>query len=1347
MLFKQLTAFFAHKYLLVIMVVFTSIGSAVAQTQFLFRNYTAEKHLSSNVIRCILQDSKGYMWFGTKRGLNRFDGTHVKLYQNDKNNPKSLGSDFVHSLVEASDSTIWVGTDKGLYILNVKTDQFSYFEPLKKMLIYSMLKDKQGNIWIASHGNGVYCVNPKTKNIKRYDTKAVGLPAIVPAKALAQDNKGNIWIGTETRGVMVLDVKTGKSSYYNTTNSSLQSNDILSIYKDMQGNIWVGTMNGGLAKFNVTTNLFKTYQKGQQGLNNNIVRSIYQPSQGKLFVGTEGGLNLLDITTDKFTTYTHQHNNETSISDNAIYAINGDRERGIWIGTYFGGVNYLRQPNEGIERYVPTGSSQHVSGRAVSCFLEDVNGNMWIGTEDAGLNYFNAHTKIFKHYPFNNNQQPLPYYNLHVLTRDSQGQIWIGTFSGGLSVYNPANGQVKTYKNKLGDKSSISSNTIYSIYEDKEKRMWIGTLDGINLYQPHTDSFMRVDSMNRSSIYSIHESSDEMWFATNNYGLLCRNKQTGKWQQFTVGSNKGALSSEKLLAMQADAKGNLWLGTEGGGLNLFSTNKKTAKIIGEADGLPIKVVYSLVLDQKGYLWIASEKGLYSLNTNNGNIRFHSVWDGTKSLIFNYQASYLASDGRIYLGGTNGFGVFHPDSLRNINTVPKVVLSNFQIFNEDVVPAAERRERNPLKKAITYTDKIVLSHYQTVINIEYAGLSYISPEKINYAYKLDGLDDHWNHVGNQQKAGYSNLPPGEYTFRVKVDEGYENNRAAETTLQIIVLPPFYKTTTAYVFYILIAVAMGWWLRNYYRKKHQHENEIKLERLRIKNEKEFYSQKIDFFTMMAHEVRTPLSLIAAPVEKLLEAENWSENDRKQLETIDKNTERLCSLVNQLLDFRRIESDFYEMHLAQIDLVAHIKSIYDNFASTAMHHKLLKFTWHTSFNRLTVNTDAEAINKILSNLIVNALKFARTQVAVELVPAENEKLGKCYSLNVQDDGIGIPADQLENIFKKFFKVTSGEHQYNNLGGSGIGLALAKLLTEKLGGEMQVESIEGKSTIFKVLLPFTEEQANEEKDDAINDDTEIIESADDNILIAEDDPELQHFIKESIAAEGYHVLTAKNGKEALALMDVHKVSLVISDVMMPEMDGIELCKQVKEDILRCHIPVILLTAKTNSDTELAGLENGADAYITKPFKVKHLIARVKSLLDNRKKLMQKYASYPFITENQPVKKSRDQQFIEKIVHFIEEHISDPNLSVESLSAEMAMSKSVFQRKMKALTDNSPNEFMRLIRLQYAAQLLLSNEYRISEIGYMSGFSSHSYFSRCFYDHFKLTPSEYIEQHTGQVD
>ncbi len=1317
-----------------------------AQNQLLFRSYAAEQSLSSNTVWCIAQDQKGYMWFGTKRGLNRFDGNRIKVYQSDSNNPYAIGSNFIHSLAVVSDTTLWVGTERGLFILNMETDRFTPVRDLRGVLIHDIITDARNRVWIATHGKGIYCYDQTTGKLKNYDTSAGGKPSrITPVRKLAHDEEGNIWMGTESQGIIVLDPENEVKKAYHTKNSGLPGNNILTLYRDLSGTMWAGTMDAGLARFDQQQQHFKTYRQGDDhGINNNIIRSVYQPYPDKLFVGTEKGLNVLDLMSDQFSAYTHQYNDPTSISDNAIYSICGDTEGGIWIGTYFGGVNYLYGLKNGIERYFPTGSPQHLSGSAVSSFLEDEPGKFWIGTEDGGLNYFDAQRKTFKHYPFLKEQQQLPYHNVHALTRDSKGAIWIGTFAGGLNVYNPATGHIRTYKHRPDDPSSISSNIVYTVYEDRDKNIWVGTVRGLNLYNPDSNSFMRLDimGMNNHCLFAIHEDDHGIiWFATHNYGLIAKNKHTGEWQRFFADGKKGSLSSGKILAMLDDKRGNLWLGTEGGGLNRFSLKTQTAQVIDASLGLAAKVIYGIIQDDKGRLWVTTDKGLYCVEDEGQKVRHYPIWDGPRNLIFNYKAHIKASDGKLYVGGINGFGVFHPDSMSSAGVTPKVVLSNLQLFNQDVIPSAEN---SPLQKAVTYTDTVTLDHNQTVINIEYAGLSYVSPEKISYAYKLEGLDEQWNYVGNERRANYTNLAPGKYVFRVKADAGFDTWDAPETTLHITIRPPFYKTPLAYLFYLFTAVATFFWFRRHLIHKNRRANEIRLERMRIKDEKEFYNQKIEFFTMMAHEVRTPLSLIAGPVEKLLESPYWPEAERAQLETIDRNAARLSNLVNQLLDFRRIESDFYELHPANTDIVVLVKNIFSSFAAAARHHRGLDFTLTETIGSLIVKVDEEALTKILSNLIINALKFARNTVAIHLSMDDGPADRPVLSISVKDDGIGIPETELKNIFKKFFRISNGEHQYNNVGGSGIGLALAKSLTEKHGGYLDVTSKEGEYTVFTVCIPcYTDNILPETA--AMEEEVVHAEAEErDLILIVEDHADLQHFIEKSLQAEGYRTLLAGTGREALSLLRSHDVNLIISDVMMPDIDGIELCRSVKDDITHSHIPVILLTAKTDSQAELAGIESGSDRYITKPFKVKHLIAAIKNLLDSRAKLMEKFATYPFTPAGQLTTHSRDRQFIESVVQLIEERISDPTLSVESLSAEMAMSRSGFHKKMKALCNYSPNEFIRLIRLRHAARLLASNDYSIAETGYISGFSSHSYFSKCFFNHFKLTPREFVEKHAG---
>lgn len=1318
--------------------------------QILFRNYSVINGLCSNTVWSISQDDKGYMWFGTKNGLNRFDAYQFKSYQFRKDDKHSLGNNFIHSICKYDRKNYWIGTEKGVYILNLENEKFTPSPVAKNDVVFDIIRDSRGIMWIATKNSGLYGYRSSDKKIFHFTT-AAGNPNTISLnqiRKLAEDDRGRIWIGTFGEGIDVLDFASMNFNHYKpgANEGNLDLNKTISLYKDLQGNMWAGTL-GGLNVWLKNTGSFKSYRKSGPGsINDNIVRSIYQPSPDKLYVGTEKGLNVLDISKQTFTAYTHKNNDPHSISDNAVYAIYPDKEGGIWVGTFFGGINFFPKKGSNFELYYAKDEKGSLSGNAISCFLEDKPGYFWVGTENASLNYFDSYTKTFKTYPFNSSQQPLSYHNIHSLFKDANQNIWIGTFSAGLNIYNPTTGQVKKYRYNPSDTNSISGNNIYSIYKDKDGVIWVGTTSGLNIYDPQKDAFHRVTEMglSHSIIYKVYEDdNNNMWFATYDGGLIGKNKKTNNWVRFSADGKPGSLSSDKVISLLDDHAGNLWLGTDGGGLNCFNIAGKTFKVYSEEQGIN-SIVFGILKDDNGDLWLSTNNGITKFSPQTQKSKVFSNLDNLQSKQFNYNASLKASDGKMFFGGIQGFNAFYPDSVNDAVLTSYIALTNFQLFNKDVTVD---EENSPLDKMIGFTNKITLSHSQSVISFEYAAMSYLAPEKIQYAYMMEGFDKSWNYVGTQRKATYTNLPPGTYTFNVKSTDIYGNWIEKTADMKVVVRPAFYRSIAAYITYILLLVGGVIAFRNYSIEEAKKKNEAKLERLKNQREQEFYNQKIEFFTTMAHEIRTPLSLIIAPLEKLMNAENWKPEIKEQLTIMDENSDRLLNLVNQLLDFRRIESDIYTIRKEEVELISFIHSLYSRFSSIS-YQKGIKFSMVTNINRLLVHADPEAMTKILTNLLINAFKFTRNKVEIRINETVKDENGKQYfSISVIDDGIGIPAAQLDNIFKAFFKVNSGKQLYNNAGGTGIGLALAKSLAEKHEGKLLVESKEGVQTIFTVMIPYEmPEMVSAENNITIHDSaaSEVIDGKP-GILVVEDDASLLEFIFKSLRTESYKAIGATNGVEALRILETNSVELIISDVMMPEMDGIEFCKQVKSNINFSHIPLILLTARGNSEAEIAGIENGADAYITKPFKWKHVTVVIKNLLESRIRLKNKFTKQPFADVDTLTTNTHDKKFVEKLISIIEERITDPQLSVEELSREMAMSRSSLHKKLKAMSGHVPNEFIRLIRLKNAAKMLLSGKHNISEVGYLTGFNSPSYFSRCFMQHFNLTPSEFTEKYQSK--
>jgi signal transduction histidine kinase/ligand-binding sensor domain-containing protein/AraC-like DNA-binding protein len=1327
-----------------------SVQALFAQKMF-FRNYTVTDGLCSNTIWDITQDEEGYMWFGTKYGLNRFDGYEFKSFQYHEKLPGSLGNNFIRKIFSYNATTFWIGTDEGLYIFNLKNQKFSLFKPLGKQFINDIVRTKSGDIWIATKTNGLYQYIPQEKHLinYRYHVQRPSISSNEIAKVI-EDNEGKIWIGTYGKGIDVLDPKTKQIRHFEagTKNGSLSSNFILELYKDLDGQIWAGTMSGGLNLWDKASGRFQVFKKsGGNSISDNIVRSIYQPKPGLLYLGTEKGLNVLDLKTRQFTAYQNKNNDPLSLSDDAVYKIFKDNEGGIWAGTYFGGLNYYNEKSSGFEYYYPTGVSNSLSGNAVSAFLEVSPQRFLIGTEDGGLNYYNAQEKSFKKFPFEG-QDTLSYHNIHALYKDKKENIWIGMYTGGLNVYHPGTGKIRRYKNDPANPFSLSDNSIYSINEDRKGRIWVSTISGLNLYDPQKDHFIRIagEGLDKSCIYQVYEDKEGMiWVATYDRGLMGIDSKTNKITTYTHQNKAGSISSNKVICIYDDEQGNLWLGTDAGGLNIFNKKTKQFRTGNEEYGISSAVIYGILKGSDHTLWLSANNGIFEIDLKKKSTRYFGKWDNLQSQQYNYKSFYKSTDGKLYFGGINGFNAFYPDSIKNTNSPMHLLFTNFQLFNKDV---AVDEKNGPLHQSIDYTKDITLAHSQSVISFEYAALSFIAPNKIQYAFKMEGFDKNWNDVGSQRKATYTNLPAGDYVFKVKDTSGNPENKMAE--IRLTVLPPWYKSNLAYFIYGLLLVAVILYSRKALTEKARKRNEIKLERLKNKSEQEFYKQKIDFFTAMAHEIKTPLSLIVAPLERMINTSSTQSANWEHLKVMEENSDRLLTLVNQLLDFRRIESDVFKLYIEKLELVSFVNSMYERFKLIA-EKKGIDFSMKSSIKKLNICADGEALTKILGNLLTNAFKFSRSRVLITINPVKIKGDQKFFSITVEDDGIGIPEDQISYIFTKFFKVISKEHHYSNLGGTGIGLSLSKSLSEKHGGELLVKSKEGHCTTFTVLLPLTtvSEQINIPVDTRLPDEV-FPEEVKDNrpmVLVVEDDMSMRDFLEKSFSEEGYQIITAANGAEALVQAEKHDPDMIISDVMMPVMDGVEFCAKIKGDINFSHIPVILLTAKTNSDAEIEGLESGADYYLPKPFKWKQLALITRNLMEIRGTLKQKFSQQPFSSTDILSTGSRDKKFLNKLIEAIEERISDPQLSVEELGREVGLSRSSLYKKVKSLTGHVPNEFIRLIRLKHAAKLLSEHGYNISEIGYMVGFSSHSYFSKCFYQQFKLTPTEFAEQHSKVGD
>lgn len=1319
---------------------FISLLPELSAQQIVFKNYSVADGLPSATIRAIVQDDQGYMWFGSKNGISRFDGYQFKNFQYSKADTSSLGNNFIHCLYKVDSTHLWVGTEMGVYILDLETERFEKWTYLKDQTVFDMLITPDGWLWMTTRFNGVYryqLASGKIDNLHK-NHPALALTGNETTR-LARDKNGRVWIGTYGYGIDVYDPASGTIKNIRADQFGLGSNYINCIYSDWQGDIWVGGMAGGLCRWLNDEQQFRRYRKDNsyKSVQDDIVRAVCQVSANELFVGTEKGLTLLNLNTDSTSSYSNESDDPYSISDNAVYSIFPDRSGTVWVGTFFGGVNYFSTRTALFEWYYPNGTTHSLRGRAVSSFLEDAPGKYWVGTEDGGLHYFDAVKQQFYLYPFKPGQQALTYHNIHALLKDQKGEIWIGIFAGGLNVLDPKTGKVRTYSAVAGNSRALNGQNVFSISKDRSNVIWVGTDKGLNQYNEESDDFTQFQQpwVTNTIVYDVYEDAKGMvWIATYNNGLVHFNKKTGEWGRYCVETGNSRLLSNKLTALYDDNKGNLWVGSDGGGLHRLELASGQLSAYNPLNGINANIVYGIKGDADGLIWVTTNNGIFSIDPVANLAQHFTPQDNLQGPQFNYKALYAGGDGMLMAGGIMGFNSFYPNALRDPISSVKVSFTNFQLFNKDMRPGIQE---SPLTKQINHTRRLALTHHQSVMSFEFAALNTGVSDKLSYAYKMDGFDADWNFVQQQRKATYTNLSPGKYTFRVKATADQNNWNSPESTLEIIIHPPFYQTTVAYLFYvvlILLALVGSYRYSSEYIKR---RNRIKLERLKNLEEKAFYARKIEFFTVMAHEIRTPLSLIIAPLEKLIALNKWSNEEAAQLQTMDENADRLMTLVNQLLDFRRIESDVYEINKEAVEIGSVVQSIYSRFSSLP-YQRNVEFTMRTSIGHKIIEADPEVLNKVVSNLLINAFKFARTKVELSLSDWRNGDDEQFLLISVKDDGIGIPERDINNIFTKFFTTAKENFEYHNLGGSGIGLALASSLAEKHGGRLLVQSKEGVETVFSFELPLhsiPDAASQPALQPVVNDQDLPV------VLVVEDDAGILSFLEQSFSGAGYFVVSASNGKEALTLLEEQPVDLMVSDLMMPVVTGLELCTAVKQDVRYSHIPFVLLTAKGNREAEIEGIEAGADAYILKPFKWKHLLAVVRNLTETREKLRLHYAEQPQTEASVLSTNTADLEFIQRVVALIEERMMDTQLSVEELSKSLAMSRSNLHRKLKSLTGHLPNELIRLVKLKHAARLLLNGGHTIAEVAYLSGFNSPSYFSKCFQQQFKLTPKEYTDQ------
>ena len=1353
-------------------------GRLLGQPQeYLFSHLTVTAGLSNNHVTGIYKDARGFMWFGTVSGLNRYDGYQFRQYRHDPQDPGSIIDNYIEQIFEGPGGRMWVESRTGRFnIYNYDLDRWdvdfgSYLRGLGLptfQLVTIVPSPAAKGYWFIYKDSGVYHYNEGG----RIDKLSIGASPVATAR---EDGNGDCWVLHQDGVLEKIDGRQGRVVFRNELLKKEFGNALIpsTLFIDGQNDLWICS-NGvfkGVYFFHPATGQWKhlAQDAGERVLNSNIVLNALQDRNGAIWLATDhGGVDLVDKKNFTVRWVTHVEDDGKSLADNSITSLYRDNMGTLWVGTYKSGLSYYHQNDLQFPQYRhEPGKTSTLPYDDVNSFVEDAQGNIWIGGNGGGLMYFDRKKNSFRqwtHDPANENSLCS---NIIVsLMLDREGKVWIGTYFGGLDCFDGK--RFIHYRHRDDDPSSLSDDRVMCLCEDLDRQVWVGTLaGGLDRLDRKSKRFIHYkatlpNSISNNYISSVITDGEGNIWAGTGYGVEFIERNTGAIRHFTPDASR--LSSNNVTWLFMDSRQRLWAGTREG-LDVLNSDGKTFQSFTTEDGLPDNAVRYIAEDSLRRLWISTANGLSRITVADSLSRkgliircrnFHEP-DGLQSREFNERSGLATRDGHLLFGGPNGFNIFRPESIQPGRKTPPILLTGLEVFDKSVHVGDTMNGHVLLSKTLSETGEIRLRHKENIFSIEFASLGYIPNATNKYAYMLEGFNPSWLITdGKIRKATYTNLDAGEYTFKVKAADADGEWYDQQATLKIVVLPPWWKTPVAYVLYVLLVGAVLFFARQMVVQRARSRFALEHERRETRRMHEMDLMKIRFFTNMSHELRTPLSLILAPVDKLLQGGGGGDS-RRSHEVIKRNAKRLLHLVNQLLDFRKMEAGELRLSPREGDVLRFVRETANSFVDLA-ERKNIVFTYEGVEGSLVTRFDHDKLERILFNLLSNAFKFTpeNGKVSVQVVVRRKEGDHVLLSIAIRDTGIGIAPEKQERIFERFFQNELPETMINQ--GSGIGLSITQEFVRMHGGQIFLESAVNAGSCFTVELPLDELQAVRMPENieplslstdgmvVVGEEEEItpLEVVQDGVLptvlIVEDNEDFRFYLKDNLRAH-YKVIEAADGKEGWRKVLSAHPDVVVSDISMPQMDGIQLCRKIRTDERTKQTPVILLTAMAGEAGVLQGLQTGAADYITKPFNFEVLLSKMRNIVEYNATVKKTYQRQVQAGPAPVEVTSEDDVFLREVLGYIEAEMGNPELSVGELCQKFHASRSTFYKRLLLLTGKTPLELIRHIRLKRAAELLEKSQLTVAEVAYTVGFNNPKYFTQYFKEEFGCIPTAWRKE------